>query len=113
MTRVVVVGAGPAGLAAAEAALWAGAKVTVLDQSDAPGGQYHRKLFGVRQPGFEELLARCDWWPESTVWALEATAAGDAGAGDRKAVDPVTAARAHAAAGDPVTAARAANTSGT
>src|SRR3954469_19405712 len=86
MTRVVVVGAGPAGLAAAEAALRAGAEVTVLDQSDAPGGQYHRTLFGVRQPGFEELLARCDWWPESTVWALEATSAaravGDAGVGD-------------------------------
>jgi NADPH-dependent 2,4-dienoyl-CoA reductase/sulfur reductase-like enzyme len=82
MTRVVVVGAGPAGLAAAEAALRAGAEVTVLDQSDAPGGQYHRTQFGVRQPGFEELLARCDWWPESTVWALEATAVGDAGVGD-------------------------------
>jgi NADPH-dependent 2,4-dienoyl-CoA reductase/sulfur reductase-like enzyme len=82
MTRVVVVGAGPAGLAAAEAALRAGAEVTVLDQSDAPGGQYHRTQFGVRQPGFEELLTRCDWWPESTVWALEATAVGDAGVGD-------------------------------
>jgi NADPH-dependent 2,4-dienoyl-CoA reductase/sulfur reductase-like enzyme len=71
MTRVVVVGAGPAGLAAAEHALRAGADVTVLDQADAPGGQYHRTLPGTRQPGFERLLARCTWWPESTVWAVE------------------------------------------
>ncbi|NBH11757.1 FAD-dependent oxidoreductase, partial [Amycolatopsis sp. SID8362] len=42
MTRVVIVGAGPAGLAAAEHAVRAGADVTILDQSDAPGGQYHR-----------------------------------------------------------------------
>jgi len=72
MTWVVVVGAGPAGLAAAEAALRAGAEVTILDLSDTPGGQYHRTLYGVRQPGFEDLLARCDWWPESTVWAVHA-----------------------------------------
>src|SRR4051794_17371878 len=103
MTRVVVVGAGPAGLAAAEAALRAGAEVTVLDQSDTPGGQYHRTLYGVRQPRFEELLARCDWWPESTVWALEATAAGDAGVGDPATGDPAT--------GDPATAARTASVS--
>ncbi|SFW86065.1 NAD(P)/FAD-dependent oxidoreductase [Amycolatopsis australiensis] len=70
MTRVVVVGAGPAGLAAAEHALRAGADVTVLDQADAPGGQYHRTLPGARH-GFEELLDRCTWWPGSTVWALE------------------------------------------
>ncbi|OXM60536.1 NAD(P)/FAD-dependent oxidoreductase [Amycolatopsis vastitatis] len=70
MTRVVVVGAGPAGLAAAEHALRAGADVTVLDQADAPGGQYHRTLPGARH-GFEALLSRCTWWPESTVWALD------------------------------------------
>ncbi len=69
MTRVVIVGAGPAGLAAAEHALRAGAEVTVLDQSDAPGGQYHRK-FHADPHGFEELLSRCEWWPESTVWAV-------------------------------------------
>lgn len=67
MTHVVIVGAGPAGLAAAEHALAAGAEVTVLDQADVPGGQYHR---GASQQ-FEALLSRCAWWPESTVWALE------------------------------------------
>ncbi|RSM49006.1 FAD-dependent oxidoreductase [Amycolatopsis balhimycina DSM 5908] len=70
MTRVVVIGAGPAGLAAAEQALRAGAEVAVLDQADAPGGQYHRTQAGARH-GFEALLSRCEWWPESTVWALD------------------------------------------
>lgn len=84
MTHVVVVGAGPAGLAAAEQALRAGAEVTVLDQADAPGGQYHRMLpdaYAARRPhrvqhgwaAFErrrQVLERCEWLPESTVWAV-------------------------------------------
>ncbi|MFG1852120.1 NAD(P)/FAD-dependent oxidoreductase [Actinomadura geliboluensis] len=89
MTRhVAVVGAGPAGLAAAAGALRAGARVTLLDAADNPGGQYHRMLpdaYAAADPGrlhhgwrgFVRLRdhvlghARCDWWPESTVWALE------------------------------------------
>jgi NADPH-dependent 2,4-dienoyl-CoA reductase/sulfur reductase-like enzyme len=71
VTDVVVIGAGPAGLAAAEHALSAGADVTVLDQADAPGGQYHRAEHGVRRPAFDRILDRCAWWPESTVWAVE------------------------------------------
>jgi glycine/D-amino acid oxidase-like deaminating enzyme len=41
---VLVVGAGPAGLAAAIAAAEAGASVLVLDERDAPGGQFHKPL---------------------------------------------------------------------
>ncbi len=67
MRHVVIVGAGPAGLAAAEHALAAGADVTVLDQADTAGGQYHRGA----SHRFEALLSRCAWWPESTVWAVE------------------------------------------
>ncbi|GLY44608.1 hypothetical protein Amsp01_106310 [Amycolatopsis sp. NBRC 101858] len=100
MTRVVVIGAGPAGLAAAEAALEAGAEVTVLDQSDAPGGQYHRTLYGTPH-GFDAVLSRCEWWPESTVWALEAAAPGDPVAAARAIGDP--------AAGDPAIATRVAD----
>jgi NADPH-dependent 2,4-dienoyl-CoA reductase/sulfur reductase-like enzyme len=86
--HVVVVGAGPAGLAAAEYALRAGARVTILDQADAPGGQYHRMLPDVhaaRNPRkvqhgwakFERrrrILAQCTWWPNTTVWALDRVA---------------------------------------
>ncbi|MGW5718444.1 FAD/NAD(P)-dependent oxidoreductase [Amycolatopsis sp. NPDC003865] len=79
--RVVIIGAGPAGLAAAEHALRAGAEVTVLDQADAPGGQYHRRFHGDPH-GFGEVLSRCEWWPESTVWAIEGAGwAGSAGLG--------------------------------
>jgi len=41
---ILVVGAGPAGLAAAEAAAAAGAKVLLLDERDTPGGQYLKPL---------------------------------------------------------------------
>ncbi|POX50969.1 FAD/NAD(P)-binding oxidoreductase [Streptomyces sp. Ru71] len=90
MTRrhVVVIGAGPAGLAAAEAALGAGARVTLVDAADQPGGQYHRMLPDAYRATRPERLQhgwhafdrrrrrvlghpRCAWWPETSVWALE------------------------------------------
>lgn len=86
--HVVVVGAGPAGLAAASAALRAGARVTLLDAAERPGGQYHRtppEEFAAAHPErlhrgwrtFDRVRRhvlthpRCAWWPESAVWALE------------------------------------------
>lgn len=42
MRRVLVIGGGPAGLAAARAATRAGARVTLLDGNARLGGQYHR-----------------------------------------------------------------------
>ena len=41
---LLIVGAGPAGLAAAEAAAHAGVIATVLDERPAPGGQYFKQL---------------------------------------------------------------------
>ncbi|MDL4776498.1 FAD-dependent oxidoreductase [Actinomadura xylanilytica] len=95
MTRhVVIVGAGPAGLAAAASALRAGARVTLLDTAERPGGQYHRMLpdaYRAERNGrlhhgwarFDRLRRhvlghpRCAWWPESAVWSLERSDPGD------------------------------------
>lgn len=85
MTHVVVVGAGPAGLAAAAAALRHGATVTVVDLAERPGGQIDRMLpdaFAARTPqavhhGWRAFRRRaavlddCTWRPETAVWAVE------------------------------------------
>jgi NADPH-dependent 2,4-dienoyl-CoA reductase/sulfur reductase-like enzyme len=42
--QVLIVGAGPAGLAAARAAALAGAEVTVIDERTAPGGQFYKQI---------------------------------------------------------------------
>ncbi|WP_368498664.1 NAD(P)/FAD-dependent oxidoreductase [Herbiconiux sp. A18JL235] len=97
---LVIVGAGPAGLAAALAAAEAGADVLVVDEQRAPGGQIFRRTppeFGspsrlpAGYPWAEELLtrARADprirWSLGTTVFGLLrplATEPGDDGAGD-------------------------------
>ncbi|AVT29551.1 FAD/NAD(P)-binding oxidoreductase [Plantactinospora sp. BC1] len=71
--RLAVVGAGPAGLAAAFAAAEAGAEVTVVDLGQRPGGQYLRQptVRGVRparHPArFADLLRRAGTHPRITV----------------------------------------------
>jgi NADPH-dependent 2,4-dienoyl-CoA reductase/sulfur reductase-like enzyme len=97
--HVLVVGAGPAGLAAAESALAAGARVTLLDSSDELGGQYWRHLPSARLAAHEERLHHgwqgfvrrrsvlaqhpdCTIVTEAQVWALET--------GDAAAASPVT-----------------------
>ena len=93
---VAVVGAGPAGIAAAVAARGAGASVAVIDEYPAPGGQIWRRPRGA---GVEALppaaRRRCEalqrsgarLLPGTTVWAarddhtlLTATADGHGGA---------------------------------
>lgn len=54
--NVVVIGAGPAGLAAALAARAHGASVTLLDAADEPGGQYWRHLPPERPSANERVL---------------------------------------------------------
>lgn len=56
MTGVLIIGAGPAGLAAARAARARGASVTLLDASDEVGGQYWRHLPPSRPSARERRL---------------------------------------------------------
>lgn len=67
--HVVVVGAGPAGLAAAAAAATRGATVTVLDSADQLGGQYWRHLPAERA-GDDEAVLHHGW---QTFGQLQAT----------------------------------------
>lgn len=69
MIRVVVIGAGPAGMAAANAAAVAGVEVVLIDAETRLGGQYHRQAADAAErfalaPGVEHLA-------ESVVWAIE------------------------------------------
>ncbi len=56
MANVVIIGAGPAGLAAGCAARARGASVTLLDSSDQLGGQFWRHLPGSRPSARERTL---------------------------------------------------------
>ncbi|WP_166352260.1 NAD(P)/FAD-dependent oxidoreductase [Phytoactinopolyspora limicola] len=81
---VLVLGAGPAGLAAATAAVHAGARVTVVDAGPTPGGQYWRHPPGSSPPGIgqhpttrvyrmlaETVRARTRYLSGHDVWAVE------------------------------------------
>ncbi|WP_211659132.1 NAD(P)/FAD-dependent oxidoreductase [Phytoactinopolyspora halophila] len=56
MREILIIGAGPAGLAAARAARARGASVTLLDAADDVGGQYWRHLPASLSAGREDLL---------------------------------------------------------
>ena len=90
--HVVVVGAGPAGLAAAVAARGRGARVTLLDATDELGGQYWRHLPASRPAARERILHHgwdaftamrerlaaddgCEIVTGAQVWAIERPAA--------------------------------------
>lgn len=72
---VVIVGAGPAGLAAARAARTRGANVTLLDASDYLGGQFWRHMPSSRPSAHERLLHH-DW---ATYIALRSALENDSG----------------------------------
>jgi D-hydroxyproline dehydrogenase subunit alpha len=95
MTEILVIGAGPAGLAAASAARRRGANVTLLDSSDQLGGQFWRHLPGSRPAARERLLhhgwdtfttlrdglvadAGCRIIHNAQVWAIEPAVSGAA-----------------------------------
>lgn len=96
MTEVLIIGAGPAGLAAARAALRRGASVVVLDSSDQLGGQYWRHLPAERPSARERTLHHhfrrfqalslaleqntgCRILRGAQVWAIEQGAGSGAG----------------------------------
>ena len=77
---IIVIGAGPAGLAAAEAAARSGEEVTILDSSPRMGGQYwrhQRDVSGYKSERakyiFEKILSlqNITYLPSSTVWSAE------------------------------------------
>lgn len=80
--RVAILGAGPAGLAAAQAALAGGAEVTVLDEGERAGGQFWRHHDALTDPRmqhqwsrFERLrgaLERARVHEQASVWHVEA-----------------------------------------
>lgn len=50
-TQVAVIGAGPAGLAAAIEVAHAGGQVTVIDENAKPGGQLFKQIHKFSDPG--------------------------------------------------------------
>lgn len=73
--RVVIVGAGPAGMAAARRAADAGADVLLLDNGAQIGGQYYRRSALVTASG-PRLHERIEHLGETTVWAIEPIGGG-------------------------------------
>lgn len=86
---VVIVGAGPAGIRAAETLIGYGVRTLIIDEAPKSGGQIYRqqpegfqrsakatygfeasKALAVHSV-FSELSGRIDYWPSSTVWSVE------------------------------------------
>jgi len=111
VTRVLVVGAGPAGLASAVAALDAGAEVWLVDSSDETGGQYWRHL-PVQRSGADEARLHhgfslyralrdrvlgdpaCTVLLSSAVWSIERSASSPSGLAVNVATGRIDATRA-------------------
>ena len=90
--RFVIVGAGPAGMRAAERLVAAGERPIVIDEAQRFGGQIYRQppeamqrerrdLYGFEAgrasavlDRFEALRAQIDYRPETLVWQVEANA---------------------------------------
>lgn len=87
---IVVIGAGPAGLRAAETLVDAGLRPTVIDEAPASGGQIYRRppaairrdpkqLYGfeadkatAQHRAFDRLKDKIDHWSKASVWSVAA-----------------------------------------
>jgi NADPH-dependent 2,4-dienoyl-CoA reductase/sulfur reductase-like enzyme len=87
-SRVIVIGAGPAGVRAAETLVAAGVRPIVIDEGRRDGGQIYRRqpenfgrpaatLYGTEagraedlHRGFDDLRARIDYRPETLAWNI-------------------------------------------
>lgn len=88
MTRAIIVGAGPAGIAAAATLLTLPIEVTLLDEAARPGGQVYRspgpglrldmrQLLGAGYRAYQDFhalaqatCARADYRPDTLVWSV-------------------------------------------
>jgi len=104
--RVIVVGAGPAGVRAAQALVEAGVRPIVIDEGRRDGGQIYRRqpegfarsypqLYGTEaqkardlHDAFEALRPHIDYRPETLAWNLTAGQLHVMTAGERTAVLP-------------------------
>ncbi|ANI77005.1 FAD/NAD(P)-dependent oxidoreductase [Sphingobium sp. EP60837] len=86
--RIIIVGAGPSGVRAAEAVVKAGLRPTVIDEARRAGGQIYRrqpdnftrpyeKLYGTEaarakalHDSFDALQGQMDYLPETLVWNI-------------------------------------------
>ncbi|MFD9012229.1 NAD(P)/FAD-dependent oxidoreductase [Streptomyces sp. NPDC059552] len=104
-TDLAIVGAGPAGLAAAVTAAGLGLRVALLDAGDRPGGQFYRHPapglgaarpealhhgwadFATREAALRahESAGRITYLPLHHVWAVVPADAGEAGGADEAA----------------------------
>lgn len=89
MIKVAIVGAGPAGIAAADVLVTHGVSVSVIDEGRAAGGQIYRRareglaldidaLLGVEatnyrtfHAAFDRLRDRVDYRPQTLVWGID------------------------------------------
>ncbi|ATU95331.1 NAD(P)/FAD-dependent oxidoreductase [Phyllobacterium zundukense] len=111
---LIVVGAGPAGMAAAIEASKAGVRVAVLDENPRPGGQIYREITR-NQPSKRKYLG-ADYWqgkplagsfaesnadyvPSAAVWSIEPAEEGDGNDHHRVGLTVAGAARIIEAAG--------------
>lgn len=86
--RVIIIGAGPAGVRCAETLLAAGLRPTVIDENRRAGGQIYRrqpdnftrpyaKLYGTEagkaqalHQSFDALIGKIDYQPETLAWNI-------------------------------------------